>query len=123
MGKKKIPIPPGHKSTNTVIKTLPDLSILLWTDPQKSALENRKEYWRLIGARIDSNVRGSALNLLYSSDRFKGKNIDGKGNPNVGGSLETPSFVWIKSIFPASNSSVSSGNNLWSQPSRSQNLC
>lgn len=50
-------------------------------------------------------VRGSALNLLYSSDRFKGKNREGQGNPDVGGSLETPSFVWIKSIFPASNSS------------------
>lgn len=46
-------------------------------------------------------VRGSALNLLYSSDRFKGKNQQGAGNPNVGGALETPSFVWIKSLFPA----------------------
>ena len=58
--------------------------------------------WQTEGDR--ANVRGSALNLLYSSDRFKGRNIGGQGNPNVGGSLETPSFVWIKSIFPASNS-------------------
>ena len=36
-----------------VIKGLPDLSIFLWTDPQKSAIENRKEYWNLIGKRID----------------------------------------------------------------------
>ena len=57
--------------------------------------------WQTEGDR--ANVRGSALNLLYSSDRFKGRNMAGRGNPNVGGSLETPSFVWIKSIFPASN--------------------
>jgi CRISPR-associated protein Cmr6 len=51
-----------------------------------------------------ATVRGTALNLLYSSDDFKGKNITGKGNPFVGGALETPSYVWIKSIFPVSNS-------------------
>ncbi|NEP00138.1 MAG: hypothetical protein F6K58_15955 [Symploca sp. SIO2E9] len=45
------------------------------------------------------NVRGAALNLLYGDSRFKG--VSGKkGNANVGGSLGTPSFVWIKSIFP-----------------------
>lgn len=58
--------------------------------------------WQTEGDR--ANVRGAALNLLYSSDRFKGENQQRQGNPNVGGSLETPSFVWIKSIFPASNS-------------------
>jgi len=47
-----------------------------------------------------SNVRGSALNLLYDDPRFKGVS-GGKGNANVGGELGTPSFVWIKSIFPA----------------------
>jgi CRISPR-associated protein Cmr6 len=52
----------------------------------------------------NSNIRGSALNLLYSSDRFKGENQQRQGNPNVGGALETPSFVWIKSLFPTSNS-------------------
>jgi CRISPR-associated protein Cmr6 len=49
-------------------------------------------------------VRGSALNLLYSSDRYKGQNQQGAGNRNVGGALETPSFVWIKSLFPAHQS-------------------
>lgn len=45
-------------------------------------------------------VRGSALNLLYSDPRFKG--VSGaKGNAYVGGELGTPSFVWIKSNFPA----------------------
>lgn len=46
-------------------------------------------------------VRGTALTLLYSSDRFKGKSPDRPGNPNVGGALGIPSFVWIKSIFPS----------------------
>lgn len=45
------------------------------------------------------NVRGAALNLLYDDSRFKGVS-GGIGNANVGGSLGTPSFVWIKSIFP-----------------------
>ncbi len=53
--------------------------------------------------QTEGNVRGSALNLLYSSDRFKGENQQRQGNPYVGGALETPSFVWIKSIFPATN--------------------
>lgn len=45
-----------------------------------------------------SKVRGTALDLLYSDPRFKGQS-QGQGNANVGGALETPSFVWIKSIF------------------------
>ncbi|MBD2392603.1 MULTISPECIES: type III-B CRISPR module RAMP protein Cmr1 [Aphanizomenon] len=45
-----------------------------------------------------SKVRGAGLELLYSDTRFKGKG-KGQGNPNVGGELGTPSFVWIKSIF------------------------
>ena len=45
------------------------------------------------------NVKGDALNLLYGNTKFKG--VSGHtGNANVGGKLETPSFVWIKSIFP-----------------------
>jgi CRISPR-associated protein Cmr6 len=44
-------------------------------------------------------VRGSALTLLYGDNRFKGENRDRQGNRNVGGALEVPSFVWIKSIF------------------------
>jgi CRISPR-associated protein Cmr6 len=46
------------------------------------------------------SVRGEALEILYGSNRFKGENRDGRGNANVGGSLETPSFVLIKSNFP-----------------------
>lgn len=49
---------------------------------------------------LQDNVRGEALSLFYSDHRFKGKNKTGKGNPKVGGALETPSFVWIKSVFP-----------------------
>jgi len=54
---------------------------------------------------LKDNVRGKALCLFYSDDRFKGeRKINGTeqrvGNPKVGGALETPSFVWIKSIFP-----------------------
>ena len=45
-------------------------------------------------------VKGSALSFLYGDENFKGVNQDRIGNKNVGGALETPSFVWIKSIFP-----------------------
>jgi CRISPR-associated protein Cmr6 len=48
-------------------------------------------------------VRGTALSLLYGDPKFKGESgpRDNKtGNPNVGGSLGTPSYVWIKSVFP-----------------------
>jgi CRISPR-associated protein Cmr6 len=46
------------------------------------------------------NVLGSALSLLYSNTKFKGENQQGLGNKYVGGAFGTPSFVWIKSIFP-----------------------
>jgi CRISPR-associated protein Cmr6 len=49
---------------------------------------------------ITEQVRGSALSFLYSNENFKGVNQDRIGNKNVGGALEIPSFVWIKSIFP-----------------------
>ena len=49
---------------------------------------------------LKEKVRGSALELFYGDDRFKGQNKAERGNSNVGGALETPSFVWIKSIFP-----------------------
>lgn len=48
-------------------------------------------------------VRGTALSLLYGDPKFKGESGKGNnktGNPNVGGSLGTPSYVWIKSVFP-----------------------
>jgi CRISPR-associated protein Cmr6 len=52
------------------------------------------------------SVRGCALTLLYSSDQFKGKSTDQPGNPCVGGAMPgggigTPSYVWIRSMFPA----------------------
>ncbi len=53
MAKRKFPVPVDHRATVSAIKELPDLSVLLWTNPQQMALENRKEYWRLIGRRID----------------------------------------------------------------------
>jgi CRISPR-associated protein Cmr6 len=52
--------------------------------------------WQTDGSSIE--VRGTALDLLYGDNRFKGQS-KGQGNANVGGALETPSFVWIKSIF------------------------
>ncbi len=54
--------------------------------------------WTLEGDNLE--VRGTALNLLYGDDQFKGKSQENPGNANVGGALGTPSFVWIKSIFP-----------------------
>ncbi len=47
-------------------------------------------------------VWGEALKLLYSSPEYKGVNREEVGNPEVGGSLEIPSFVFIKSNFPNS---------------------
>lgn len=56
---------------------------------------------------LQDNVRGKALSLFYGDDRFKGERkykengIEHRvGNPKVGGALETPSFVWIKFVFP-----------------------
>lgn len=43
-------------------------------------------------------VKGEALDFFYSKNEFKGVG-QGGGNANVGGKSETPSFVWIKSIF------------------------
>ena len=54
--------------------------------------------WR--STRDSDRVKGAALTLLYGNDRFKGGRTP-QGS-NVGGALGTPSFVWIKSIFPRS---------------------
>lgn len=48
----------------------------------------------------ENHVLGEGLRLLYSSDLFKGRNPQGRGNVNVGGTLGIPSFVWIKSNYP-----------------------
>ncbi len=53
MAKRKFPVPSDHRSMVSAIKNLPDLSISLWTYPQIIALENRKDYWCLVGQRID----------------------------------------------------------------------
>jgi len=56
--------------------------------------------WRQDGNQAD--VRGEALEVLYDkSNNFKGKNQSGQGNSKVGGKLETPSYVVIKSNFPS----------------------
>jgi CRISPR-associated protein Cmr6 len=49
------------------------------------------------------NIKGSALTFLYDNSAFKGVS-NNTGNAMVGGKLGTPSFVWIKSIFPATGS-------------------
>ncbi len=61
--------------------------------------------WQTEGDK--TKVRGNALDFFYSDQRFKGVgngsgNGNGKsnGNENVGGKLGTPSYVWIKSVFP-----------------------
>ncbi len=74
--------------------------IWLVQSPQQIHPEQVKN-WQLNGDTPD--VRGTALNLLYGDERFKGavtRNGQTVGNPYVGGALETPSYVWIKSIFP-----------------------
>ena len=53
--------------------------------------------WQTEGT--NANVKGTALDFLYGDTRFKGVS-HGNGNANVGGALGTPSYVWIKSIFP-----------------------
>ncbi|BAZ04395.1 RAMP superfamily CRISPR-associated protein [Calothrix sp. NIES-3974] len=53
--------------------------------------------WQTEGT--NANVKGTALDFFYGDTRFKGMS-NGTGNANVGGALGTPSFVWIKSIFP-----------------------
>ena len=84
-----------------------DTKIFLVPSPQQKH-PNSVNNWQIEGS--EKPVLGEALNLLYSSPNFKGekevKQKDGSkikiGNPLVGGKLEIPSFVIIKSIFPAS---------------------
>lgn len=48
-----------------------------------------------------NSPHGKALDLLYSDRAFKGEGRrENSGNPLVGGKLGTPSYVYIKSIFP-----------------------
>lgn len=73
--------------------------VWLLKSPSQVAPEQVKS-WQAEGNQ--GNVLGAALSLLYGNTNFKGKNQQGLGNSYVGGELETPSFVWIKSIFPPS---------------------
>ncbi len=59
---------------------------------------NQVRNWSTEG--ITDAIRGPALKTLYGNELFKGVNQQGKGNARVGGKLETPSFVTIKSLFP-----------------------
>jgi len=80
---------------------------------QQDVLDTNAQIWLLKDANLsapekvkdwsNANVKGAALNLLYSDPQFKGVS-GGIGNANVGGDLGTPSFVWIKSIFPIADS-------------------
>jgi CRISPR-associated protein Cmr6 len=97
---------PGNPGKNKRQQDVLDRNAQVWLikSPRQIAPTQVKD-WNQEG---DSDeVRGVALNLLYSSNRFKGEKrlkdngVERReGNPNVGGALETPSFVWIKSIFP-----------------------
>ncbi|WP_107667200.1 RAMP superfamily CRISPR-associated protein [Cyanothece sp. BG0011] len=87
---------PGHYQQRKQDVLDRHAQIWLLKSPQQIS-PNKVTNWNTQGDK--ENVRGSALNLLYSDNRFKGKSKDG-GNQNVGGQLGTPSYVWIKSIFP-----------------------
>jgi CRISPR-associated protein Cmr6 len=92
---------PGKRNQDVLDK---HAQVWLINSPQIVQLQKVKD-WQREGN--SAQVQGAALNLLYSDDRFKGeRNKDGIkiGNPHVGGSLGTPSYVWIKSIFPDANS-------------------
>jgi CRISPR-associated protein Cmr6 len=76
-----------------------DTNAQIWLVKSPNQLSpSEVENWQEEGH--ESKVRGIALELLYSDTRFKGLNRENQGNRFVGGALETPSFVWIKSIFP-----------------------
>lgn len=83
-----------------------DSNAQVWLLRSPNQIEPSKiRNWQSEGNK--ANVHGSALSLLYSDDKFKGERkikTNGKeeikGNKNVGGALGTPSYIWIKSVFP-----------------------
>lgn len=78
-----------------------DKNAQIWLIKSSSQIHPQKvTNWHIDGDK--SNVRGAALDFFYSDKRFKGFS-NGSGNKNVGGTLGTPSYVWIKSIFPYQN--------------------
>ena len=88
---------PGNRRQDVLDK---NAQVWLVKSPHQIHPEQVKD-WRKDGDALE--VRGTALNLLYGDERFKGeakKDREKVGNAHVGGALETPSYVWIKSIFP-----------------------
>lgn len=88
---------PGSRQQDVLDK---NALVFLLKSPGQVAPEDVKN-WNPEGET--DKVRGTALSLLYGNSKFKGESgpRDNKtGNPNVGGSLGTPSYVWIKSVFP-----------------------
>ena len=88
-------VSPGRPRTRQ--QDVLDKNTQIWLLKSPSQVHPEKiTNWQTDGS--SSKVRGTALDLLYSNNRFKGQSQE-QGNANVGGALETPSFVWIKSIF------------------------
>jgi CRISPR-associated protein Cmr6 len=89
---------PGESRKNRRQQDTLDSNAHIWLLPSVNQIEPSKvKNWKTEGS--EETVKGSALTLLYDNDQFKGETKSG-GNRNVGGALEIPSFVWIKSIFP-----------------------
>lgn len=75
-----------------------DKNAQVWLVKSPGQIQPQKvKNWQTEGDK--PNVKGTALDFLYSDLRFKGVS-HGNGNENVGGALGTPSYVWIKSGFP-----------------------
>jgi CRISPR-associated protein Cmr6 len=93
---------PGQPGTKKRQQDVLDSNAQVWLLKDTVLLNPEKvKNWQNEGD--SANVKGAALNLLYGDTRFKGVS-GGSGNANVGGELGTPSFVWIKSIFPIADS-------------------
>ncbi|BDA70691.1 Cmr6 family CRISPR-associated RAMP protein [Calothrix sp. PCC 7716] len=75
-----------------------DTNAQVWLVKSPSQIQPQQfKNWSVEGST--RNAKGEALDFLYNNTRFKGVGKGG-GNENVGGSFGTPSYVWIKSIFP-----------------------
>ena len=97
---------PGQPGKGSRQQDVLDTNAQIWLvkSPNQIPPDKVSDWWQ---EGLQGKVRGSALELFYSDDRFKGERKYKKngqeyrvGNPKVGGALETPSFVWIKSVFP-----------------------
>lgn len=84
---------PGDRTQDVLNK---NARIYLVPCPNLTYPEKVKD-WSTEG--ITTQVRGGALDKLYSNTNFKGQSKDG-GNPHVGGAMGTPSYVVIQSNFP-----------------------